>query len=115
MDLHRTLSEVACRAFPLTLLGSTRDWFRKLPPKSIISFEYLGRKFLIQFLVGRVRKKPSGHLMSMRQRDDESLRDYIMRFNQAKLSTENPMDEMVYTSLYQGLRPEGALMADLAR
>jgi hypothetical protein len=25
------------------------------------------------------------------------------------------MDEMVYTSLYQGLRPEGALMADLAR
>jgi hypothetical protein len=27
MDLHDTLDEVACRALPLTLSGSARDWF----------------------------------------------------------------------------------------
>jgi hypothetical protein len=35
MDLHRTPSEVACRAFPLTLSGSTRGWFKKLPPSPL--------------------------------------------------------------------------------
>jgi len=38
--------------------------------------------------------------MSMRQRDDQSLRDYIMKFNQAKLYVESPTDEMVYASLH---------------
>jgi len=33
LDLHRTLNEVACRAFPLTLSGNARDWFRMLPPE----------------------------------------------------------------------------------
>jgi hypothetical protein len=36
-----------------------------------------------------------------------------MRFNQAKSSVENAIDEMVHSALFQGLRPEGPLMADL--
>jgi hypothetical protein len=51
-------------------------------------------------MIGRVRKKPSSHLMLVRQQDDESLKNYIIRFNQAKLSVESPTDEMVYASLY---------------
>jgi hypothetical protein len=46
MDLHRTLEMVACQAFPLTLSGNARDWFRKLPPNSIRHFDDLGRMFL---------------------------------------------------------------------
>lgn len=59
LDLHRTPDEVACRAFPLTLPGSARDWFRKLPPRSLNKFEDLGRVFLSQFMVeyfGRSRR-----------------------------------------------------------
>jgi hypothetical protein len=115
LDLHETVTEVACRAFPFILFGSARDWFRKLSAKSIDSFDDLGRKFLVQFLVGRVRKKPSGHLMPLCQQDDESLKDHIMRFSQAKLFGESLTNKMVYASLYQGLRPEGPLMAELAR
>jgi hypothetical protein len=38
--------------------------------------------------------------MLMRQQDDESLRDYIMRFNQAKPSVETATYEIVYAALY---------------
>jgi hypothetical protein len=41
MDLQGTPQELACRAFPLTLFGSARDWFRKLPPGSNTSFKDL--------------------------------------------------------------------------
>ncbi len=37
-----------------------------------------------------------------------------MRFNQAKSFIESVTYEMVYAALYQGLRLEGPLMADLA-
>jgi hypothetical protein len=65
MDLHRTPEMVACRAFPLTLSGNARDWFRKLPPNSIRHFDDLGRMFLTLFMAGRVRRKPSRSLMSL--------------------------------------------------
>jgi hypothetical protein len=114
MDLQGTPQELDCRAFPLTLSSSARDWFKKLLPSSITSFEDLGRKFITQFLVGCERKKSSDQLMAMRQKGDESLKDYVIRFNQAKLTVDNPTEEMVYAALYQGLRVEGPLMSEIA-
>jgi len=52
--------------------------------------------------------------MAMRQKGDESLKDYMIRFNQAKLTVDNPTEEMVYAVLYQGLRVEGPLMSEIA-
>jgi hypothetical protein len=33
IDILKTPDEVACQAFPLTLTGNARGWFRKLPPQ----------------------------------------------------------------------------------
>ena len=44
--LYGTPNEIACRAFPLTLTGVAKDWFTKLPPKSVNSFKKPGRLFL---------------------------------------------------------------------
>jgi hypothetical protein len=115
MDLHRTPEMVACRAFPLTLSGNARDWFRKLPPNSIHHFDDLGRMFLTQFMAGRVRRKPSGSLMSLHQGPEESLRNFFLRFNQARLEAETATDYFIYGALFQGIRKDGALMADIAR
>jgi hypothetical protein len=52
--------------------------------------------------------------MAMRQKGDESLKDYVTRFNQAKLMVDNPTEEMVYAALYQGLRVEGPLISEIA-
>jgi hypothetical protein len=52
--------------------------------------------------------------MAMRQKGDESLKDYVIRFNQGKLMVDNSTEEMVYTTLYQGLRVEGPFMSKIA-
>jgi hypothetical protein len=78
MDLQGTPREMACQAFSLTLSSSARDWFRKLPPSSITCFDDLERKFVTQFLAGCKRKKPSGQLMAMRQKEGESLKYYVV-------------------------------------
>ena len=43
MELHRYQDPVRCRAFAITLKGSTLAWFNKLPPSSISSFIALHR------------------------------------------------------------------------
>jgi hypothetical protein len=58
ISLHKTPDAVACRAFPLTLSGKARDWLINLPSRSIDNFDTLGRKFLAQFVSGRIRRKP---------------------------------------------------------
>jgi hypothetical protein len=57
--LYGTPYEIACRAFPLTLTGVAKDWFTKLPPKSVDSFKELGYQFLAQFFATRKRKYDS--------------------------------------------------------
>jgi len=59
LDLHGTPDEVACRAFPLTLSGNARDWFKKLPPNSVDQFKELSKIFLTEFLAFWTKKKPS--------------------------------------------------------
>jgi hypothetical protein len=113
--LHATPDEISCRAFPLTLKSSAREWFGKLPPKSIDSFDALGRQFLTQFLAGRRRRKSAAHLLTVKQKSGESLREYLMRFNKEKMSVEDPKEDVVLFALLNGIRPDGGLMAELAR
>ncbi|XP_062151608.1 uncharacterized protein LOC133860006 [Alnus glutinosa] len=109
----KTPDAVACRAFPLTLSGKARDWLRNLPPRSIDNLDTLGRKFLAQFVSGRARRKPRGYLLSVRQVPNESLKDYLWRFNQEKLEIESEPDDFIYGAIFQGLKEDGLLMADL--
>jgi hypothetical protein len=100
IDLHQTPEKVACRAFPLTLSGNARDWFRKLPPNSIIDFDLLEKMLLTRFMAGRVRRKPSRSLMSLHQGLEESLEDFFMSFNQERLGAESATDDFIYGALF---------------
>lgn len=75
LALHTTPDEVACQAFPLTLSGNARKWFQGLASDSVDTFKDLARIFLTQFLGSRERKKPSGYLLTLHQREGESLKD----------------------------------------
>lgn len=113
--LHATPDEVACRAFPLILAGRAREWFRTLPPRSILNFEGLARKFASQFMDGIVQKKPVQQLMTIKQGPQKSLRSYLLRFNQERLAAESQNDQFIHCAICQGIRKDGALMADLER
>jgi hypothetical protein len=107
--------EVACRAFPLTLSGSARKWFRKLPPASIDRFEDLGRVFLTQFMTSRTRKKPPSYLLTLKQRSGETLKQFITRLNLEKTEIEEPSDDLVYSAIYHGLLTSEPVMKKMAR
>jgi hypothetical protein len=113
--LHGTPDEIACRAFPLTLKGVAKDWFTGLPPKSIGTFKELGRLFLTQFLATRKRKKDPTCLLTLRQDKEESLKDFMLRFNREKLEVDTPDDKTLLYALMQGVRAEGPLMAEVGR
>jgi hypothetical protein len=113
--LHGTLDEIACRAFPLTLKGVAKDWFTGLPPKLVGTFKELGRLFLAQFLATRKRKKSVTCLLTLHQGNEETLKDFMLRFNKEKLEVNSPDDKMMLNALMQGIRAEGPMMADLAR
>jgi hypothetical protein len=113
--LHGTLDEIACRDFPLTLKGVAKDWFTRLPPKSVGTFKELGRLFLTQLLATRKRKKNVTCLLTMRQGKEESLKDFMLRFNKEKLEVNAPDDKTMLCALMQGVRTEGSLMAEVGR
>ncbi|XP_059451082.1 uncharacterized protein LOC132181868 [Corylus avellana] len=102
-------------SFPFTLEGVAQDWFARLPAKSVDNFKTLGRLFLSQFLATRKRKKHSACLLSLRQGNEESLKDFMLRFNKEKLLVENPGDQMVLSALWHGVRPNGPLMTEVSK
>ncbi|XP_059450815.1 uncharacterized protein LOC132181583 [Corylus avellana] len=107
--------EVACRAFPLTLSGIAQNWFRKLPPGSVDKFEDLGRVFLTQFMTSRIRKKPPSYLLTLKQHSDETLKQFITRFNLEKTEIEEPSDDLIYSAIYHGLLTKEPVMRKMAR
>jgi hypothetical protein len=51
-------------------------------------------------LAGRIRRRLSRYLMSLKEGHDESLKDYIMRFNQEKLAIESSIEEFIFVALF---------------
>jgi hypothetical protein len=115
LALHGTPIEIACRAFPLNLRGVAKEWFSNLKPQSIYNFDMLGRQFLNQFLAVQRRKKNPAYLLSLVQGKEESLKDYMQRFNQEKLMVESLDEQTILSALMNGIKTEGPLMAKLAQ
>jgi hypothetical protein len=113
--LHGTLDEIACRDFPLTLTGVAKDWFTRLPLKSVNSFKELGLLFLAQFLATWKRKKNVTCLLTLRQGKEESLKDFILRFNKEKLEVDSLDEKTMLNALMQGIMADRLLIADIAK
>jgi hypothetical protein len=92
-----------------------KDWFTGLPLKSVGTFKELGCLFLAQFLATRKRKKIVTCLLILRQRNEETLKNFMLRFNKEKLEVDSPDDKTMLNALMQGIRAEGPLMAELGR
>ncbi|XP_043811552.1 uncharacterized protein LOC122723465 [Manihot esculenta] len=70
-----------CKVFPTTLSGPARAWFNSLETGSIRSFGDLATRFISRFIVGVPADRKMSYLETVRQRRDESLREYVARFN----------------------------------
>ena len=103
MELHGYQDPVRCRAFAITLKGPALAWFNRLPPSSISSFRELSIAFVSHFIGARTYRKPSYHLLSIKQNTQESLRSYVQRFNAESLKVDVLEEKFAITAFITGL------------
>ena len=103
MELHGYQDLVRCRAFATTLKGPALAWFNRIPPSSISSFRELSVAFVSHFIEARTYRKPSYHLLTIKQGSQESLKSYVQRFNAESLKIDVPDEKFAITTFIAGL------------
>ena len=103
MELHGYQDPLRCRVFAITLKGPALAWFNWLPPSSITSFIELSVAFVSHFIGARTYKKPSYHLLTIKQSSQENLRSYVQRFNAESLKVDIPDEKFAITAFIAGL------------
>ncbi|GJS47936.1 reverse transcriptase domain-containing protein [Tanacetum coccineum] len=71
---------VWCHMFNSTLVGNARNWFSKLPCRSIDGFEELRRAFRLNFTQRKKCAKNPVELARVKQRQGESTSAYVERY-----------------------------------
>ena len=104
MHLQKVSDEIMCREFPTTLKGAARIWFSRLMPNSINTFKELSVQFTSHFIGGHRYKKSTSCLISIKQREDESLKSYITCFNKEALSIDEADNKILVAAFTNGLR-----------
>ena len=104
MELHGYQDPIRCRAFAITLKDPALVWFNILPPSSISSFTELSIAFVSHFIGARTYRKPSYHLLTIKQSSQESLWSYVQRFNAESLKVDIPEEKFSITAFIVGLR-----------
>ncbi|VFQ80872.1 unnamed protein product [Cuscuta campestris] len=83
------------RSFPATLDGLASEWFNELLEGKIDSWEDLARRFLVHFAGNKKKKLHFSHLLSVRQRLDEPLKEFLARWKletTKRLALEKPKE-----------------------
>ncbi|XP_072087404.1 uncharacterized protein [Arachis hypogaea] len=106
MNLEGAADAVRCRAFPVTLAGPVIKWFNALPNGSITSFHDISRKFMAQFTTRITKAKHPISLLGVTQKQDESTRKYLNRFNDECLTVDGLTDSVASLCLTNGLMNE---------
>ena len=104
MHLQGVADEIMCRAFPTTLKGAARIWFNQLMPNSISTFKELSAQFTVHIIGGHRYKKSTACLMSIKQREDETLKSYISHFNKEALSIDEADNKILVVAFINRLR-----------
>ena len=100
------MDEIMCKAFPTTLKGSARVWFRKLAPNIVSTFKELSRHFVIHFIGGQRYRRSLVNLLNIKWREDESLRSYVTRFNKEAFLIDEADDKVLVIAFTNGLQFE---------
>ncbi|GKV44681.1 hypothetical protein SLEP1_g51843 [Rubroshorea leprosula] len=74
--------------------GNARTWYYNLPPRSISFYIEMASAFATKFSSRRLIRKTTFELMRVKQRDGESLKNYMSKFNDAVLEVSS-FDQVV--------------------
>ncbi|XP_043717724.1 uncharacterized protein LOC122665638 [Telopea speciosissima] len=102
MTVYGGSDVVSNRSFLTSFKGPAALWFAK-KPNLIRSFTELAKAFISRFQINVKQKKTTTNLLAVKQRSDESIRDYIARFNVESLEIKDLDDAMVFNTLHNGI------------
>lgn len=83
-----------------------RIWFGSLILWLIDSFGELASLFLTQFMASRRRRRPKAYLLTIKQRENESLKAYLSRFNNKRMMTDDQEKKITLAALLGGVWPQ---------
>eukprot|EP00257_Ricinus_communis_P014878 XP_015572660.1 uncharacterized protein LOC107260970 [Ricinus communis] len=100
MGLYNVSDPIRCKIFPTSLKESAQKWYESLLDGSIYDFAMLTKLFKAQFITSIPPKKRLSDLKKCIQRPDESLKDFVERFNRKavqveKLNQDTTIDVMI--------------------
>ncbi|CAL2231622.1 unnamed protein product [Prunus armeniaca] len=96
--------EDICLIFPSTISGAALNWFYRLNPRTINSFDSLKQTFLDHFMIQIDRMYSIDDFYMLRQGDDESLREYAVRFSHEYSRCPDTNDCAALGAFKSGLR-----------
>ena len=103
------------KVFTSTLSGLAHTWFKSIPLATVFYFCQFISMFVTHFISNKRREKTTGELMSIKQRETESLRYYIGRFNSEVVTIPSLQSEVVFVGLMTELREGTACKTYLGR
>ena len=106
MHLQEVPDEIMYRAFPTTLKGLARVWFSKIPLNIVSSFEELSKMFVNNFIGGQKHIRSPSSLLTIKQRENESLQSFITRFNREALTMNKMNDKLLLVAFHNGVNSD---------
>ncbi|XP_076947162.1 uncharacterized protein LOC143619005 [Bidens hawaiensis] len=93
-----------CHIFTLTLVGAATAWFERLPDGQITSWEDLAKKFTQQISQQRRHISDPADILNVVRKDNETLEDFITRFNQEGLNIGGVSEELLREAFRQNVK-----------
>jgi len=103
MIISKGTDAIRCNMFIFTFTGTTLQWFSGIPDGQITSYSQFSRMFREQFFVNKVKPLRLYGLFGVRQREGDSLKDYLNRFNALIVRLQTHNEEMMITAFEQGI------------
>jgi hypothetical protein len=113
MFMHEQDDALLCKMFPSSLGKVALSWYHKLPEGSILCWAQLAEEFTARFLTSRAAPMTFDALTSMRQRDDETIRQYSKRYWETFNEIENCSEEYALATFKTSLPVQSKLRESL--
>ncbi|CAM8877728.1 unnamed protein product [Rhodiola kirilowii] len=102
------------KAFYFSLIDAANDWFLTLPSGSIRTWVQMQGKFLDKYYPATKAKEVRKQLQDIRQEPNETIYDYLERFNRLERScgTLGMPEKFIIEYLIDGLKPLDKMLLD---
>jgi len=104
MVVHSHDDLLMCWVFPSSLKGVALDWFYSLPSRSLWNFEEVSDVFYKQYALRQKFKKNNNHLLTVKMKQEETLKCYISYFQSQIALVYNCNDDVAATTFIDGLQ-----------